>query len=252
MIFSAIGVLSCFATVLLFLTNQVCVSRAICNCAVFVNENTASVNDKTVRRLQGCDDNELATECRRAEWELQDYANGVINFAQAMLVAHPTADSDAKSGLQIDSAALGVVTLAVEKYRPVPDCSSGLFTITPVLLLKDGRVKDREWKEDYDDDDAVDEDLCISNSILQECLAAQEAVSTYISNVIKHLAQDPDMPKEFFNVMKNRLERSVMPTISCQTSKQSVSFVNRSFAVGRVVCRRLLGFVAVTRFAMLL
>lgn len=184
---------------------------ALCNCATYVSYRDSNYIS---RRLSGCNDNELHTECNRAEWEMVDYVNGVMNYARALVVSHPTPD-----GETIDGNDLSQLSLALEKYRPVPDCSTGLFTTTPANYLKDRSVKEPLWDEGYDDDDDIMNDFCISKEILLECERAKKAIDGYIAQVLKHLENSEKVSTRFKNLIRIRLNDSILPTISCKTTE---------------------------------
>lgn len=213
---------------LLFVSCLITTISAICNCANFVNEDAKG---KTYRRLAGCNDIELKTECQRAEWEMVDFVNGVMNFAQTLTIAHPSEDKIERGGLlgiEIDANNLGELSEALEKYRPVPDCSTALFTTTPVKILQDRSNLLPIWKEDYDDDDAPSEDFCISIEILKECESAQEKIKIYIEQVIMHLKADDEISDQFKRLMERRLTNSILPTISCKTTKHVIKKINNA------------------------
>lgn len=226
-------------TTVLVLTFVVHVA-GICNCASFVSEGGGDDWDGyTYRRLSGCNDLEQKTECERAEWEMVDFVNGVMNFVRALVTAHPSPDvTDSqgvvtKSGLEIDGDNMGVLSRLLEENRPVPDCSTGLFTTTPMKFLADRSQREPLWKEDYDDDDDITEDFCISREILEQCESAKAKIETYIDNVIDGLHNSERASRPFVKVVENRLHNSILPTISCQTTKHNIrkaSAASQSFS----------------------
>jgi len=216
-------------------------ASALCNCATYVDYQKTSTYS-IHRRLSGCDDNELQTECKRAEWEMVDFVNGVMNYARAIVIAHPNPDPN---GEEIDGNDLGQLSLALEKHRPVPDCSTGLFTTTPASYLKDRSILEPLWDEDYDDDDDIMKDFCISKEILLECESAQKAIGGYIAKVLKHLDESEKVSTRFNAVIRTRLEDSILPTISCETTKH-IKFkatTNDSNKVHLSACLLLMGIL---------
>ena len=201
---------------LIFLSFIIAVN-ALCNCARYVSHR-GSTETLITRRLAGCEDHEVQTECQRAEWEMVDYVNGVMNFARTLIQAHPSLDGELLSGLEVDARNMEELSLALEKHRPVPDCSTGLFTTTPANFLKDRSILEPLWDEHYDDDDDVMEDLCVSKEILEECEDARDSISEYVSNVIKQIKESPKTSETFKIILQRRLKESILPTISCETT----------------------------------
>lgn len=192
---------------------------AICNCSKYVS---CSKDGFCVsRRLAGCDDNELLHECKRAEWEMSDFVTGVMNQFQALVAGHPSMD------VKTDSDMLSELALALEKYRPVPDCSTGLFTTTPAKILTDRTVEEGKWDEYYDDDDAIAEDFCVSLEILKECESAEKSINSYIKKVVSHI-QSSKVSLSYKMLIENRLQDSVLPTISCKTTKHTFDKIESS------------------------
>ena len=142
------------------------------------------------RRNGGCEDIELMEECKRAEWELVDWVNSVVEYAKTFIQAHP-------SDLETDTSNLAHLSYAVEINRPVPDCATGLFTTE--------RVDGTSYQ-------------CYSANLLDQCEYVKDNIEYYISDVVTQL-RNKNATDDFVALMEKRVIESIIPTITCQTTE---------------------------------
>ncbi len=189
---------------LLFLTIPYSVLSA-CWCSAYIRSRHGS---HLYRVTEGCNDDEMRAECQRAEWEMVDWVNAVMAYDRTLTLAYPPED---KKRAEKDQAAL---SYAIEEHRPVPDCATGLFTTSAV----DGD----SWDYFIEDDDAdqLREGSCYSKHLLDECIKVKNGVKAYMSNVMTDLANAEASP-EFIEMMRVRVEGSIEPTITCETTERN-------------------------------
>nr|QBK86304.1 MAG: hypothetical protein LCMAC102_00990 [Marseillevirus LCMAC102] len=153
----------------------------------------------------GCNDFEMQSECKRAEWEMSDYVIGVMGYARTVALPNPfnTSMQDAQN--------FACLPKALED-RPVPDCATGLHTYG-------GGEEHKLLEIDFKDVrfDSIKHGLCVSEPLLKQCQMIKDGIPDYIDRVMRHLETCASQP--FVEKMRLRIVNSVVPTITCKTTE---------------------------------
>ena len=195
-----------FCTIsLLAAITQISQVNASCQCAgVFTG------HDYDYWRNQGCNDIELQAECQRAEFELVDFVDGFIEYGTTVGI------NDVTNVTFQDGKNLALLAYALEVRRPVPDCATGLFTKHPA-------GDEPEWDTQYVYSGFFSwtsppaNGICYSPDLLDECKRARDGVTDYAQS-IKDEINVSDVTQEFIDLVNFRVDKSILPTITCETS----------------------------------
>ena len=207
---------------LVLLVSLLTLVDARCWCASFIRSRSGN----WIRKINtGCNDIEmfmwlsrqphkhqiLQKECMRAEWEMVDFVNAVMAYARTMAQAHPGNDTE------VEATNHAELSHAIEKDRPVPDCATGLATKTD----EDGDEWDHIWFTD-DDDDGFDNGFCYSKELLDECTKVKDNIEGWVQSIMVNLERSK-ATREFVELMRLRVESSIIPTITCRTTTAHVA-----------------------------
>lgn len=201
-----------FFLILLLECHQV---YSICQCA-----KTFSWSSTVYWQNAGCNDYELQTECKRAEWEYNDYIAGFMRYAIA------TGIKDSRNITFQDSINMAALSYSLEKDRPVPDCAEGLFTKNPIH----GEGWSQEQMGAFDQT-APAGGKCFSSQILAQCTLAKDGVTDYISS-IKTLINASNATPEFKALVIYRADNSILPTITCDATDNNKDVISGGNFVG--------------------
>ena len=152
--------------------------------------------------MTGCNDVESQQECLRAEGELTDWVNSIMDYARTMTVHRRNMSTQ-------DGINHAVLSYSLEKFRPVPDCSNGLFTTTPLTdlnLTDDGNL--------YDYYSQVS---CYSPEMLAGCDQVKNGASAYKKSIMMQLRKGK-VSKEFIDLMTISIEGPNTLDITCKTT----------------------------------
>jgi hypothetical protein len=145
--------------------------------------------------IQGCNDVELQGECRRGNWELENYIGAIMGYADKIL------DAKMRQSPPVTADWVGrnraALSDAVEFAKPIINCDRGVFTQT----------RNQNTRSH-----------CFSPELLEECTRLLNSVSNYQLSIISRLNQ-LDIDPEFVTLMRIRVEKAMTLDVSCEVSK---------------------------------
>ena len=151
----------------------------------------------------GCNDIEMQAECKRAEWELVDWVNAVMNYGRT--ISLETAINDPTFNVSQEAINFVCLSSAIEKDRLVPDCATGLYTCVNKdrYLNNNTKIGGKVLTKD-----AQKYGMCTSVLLLQQCEKVQNGITNYIDNIMIHLRNCSNF--EFSTMMEHRIVGSII------------------------------------------
>jgi hypothetical protein len=153
--------------------------------------------------IQGCNDVELQGECKRGEWELENWIGAIMGFGDAVIKAKLFENPPKTATWVANNRA--ALSDAVEYAKPVVDCNKGVFTQTrnPNTVSH-----------------------CLSPQVLEQCKGLLEAVPAYQVSVIARLIEIDGVDPDFISLIRVRTEKTMTIDVSCETSEKIEDEVN--------------------------
>ena len=185
----------------------VTIVNAACNCGAYF-----STEYYVYKRNIGCNDAEALEQCKQASLELMDYVNGNMHYFREIFVTNGDLGILPNDDTLQHALDYSYVSEAHEKWRPVPDCATGLFTTTTLNGLS--------FEERYSGSGGAysSKTFCFSQPLLSECKKVQNSMAEYQASIIRELEENPNVTQYVVDIVKIRIEHSIPPSVVCPTS----------------------------------